>query len=98
MAGSQVAIFNARNNRAKTLTSSDQITASFVNGMSQIMANGTNTGNIQVWDTGPMTQLIEAECADCAIAALGYSKRADFFYVLGVDGHVKYIHLGRRRQ
>ena len=73
MAGSQVAIFNARNNRAKTLTSSDQITASFVNGMSQIMASGTNTGNIQVWDTGPMTQLIEAECADCAIASLGYS-------------------------
>jgi WD40 repeat protein len=73
MAGSQVAIFNARNNRAKTLTSSDQITASFVNGMSQIMASGTNTGSIQVWDTGPMTQLIEAECADCAIASLGYS-------------------------
>ena len=97
LAGSQVVISNAMGNPAKSLTSSDQITACYANGMSQILVLGANTGNVQIWDTATMTKLIDAQCASCKIAALGYSKTANIIYVLGVDGHVKFIRFGGRQ-
>jgi WD40 repeat protein len=94
LAGSQVAVASVPGGRISTFTSSDRITASFLNPQSHTMLVGTNTGHIQLWDTSTMTELVDVKCTNCEIAAVGYAVSGDYLFAIGVDGVAKYISLG----
>lgn len=95
LAGSLVAVITRADSRSMTFTSSNRITASFIHPESNIMLVGTNHGNIQLWNTSTMTELLDVKCMRCEIASVGYSLSGDYIFAIGVDGIARYINLGR---
>ncbi len=94
LAGSQVVVRSNRSGLATTMTSSDRVTASFMHSNHQTLLLGTNTGHVQLWDATDMTVVLNIKCMSCEIASVGCSTSGNFVYVIGVDGHAKYINLG----